>query len=77
MVRKKMEGDDRQRRKRAHQARKEHSSPSEEHVTTGASKQRHETRKRRKVGHIFRLKSKHAGKQQDISPDPQPGPGKK
>ncbi|GAA2592820.1 hypothetical protein [Streptomyces axinellae] len=40
MVRKKVEGDEDQRRKAAHKAYREEESPSARHATTGASKQR-------------------------------------
>ena len=40
MVKKQTEGDNKQRRQRAHQARQQGVSPSEAQVTTGASKER-------------------------------------
>jgi hypothetical protein len=41
MTRKKMEGNEQQRRKKAREARKRGRAPSQEAATTGASKQRH------------------------------------
>ncbi|WP_395104244.1 hypothetical protein [Actinomadura sp. SCN-SB] len=75
MVRKKMEGDETQRRKRAREARAAGSSPSAEHVTTGASKQPHTRPQHERHHHAERLDSIHEGKQQDFGPNPKPGYG--
>lgn len=72
-MKKQMEGDNEQRRAKAADARAEGRSPSEEGVTTGASKQR------RKLGndadHEERLTGSAHGKQQpsQFAPDPKPG----
>ena len=73
MVRKKMEGDEQQRRRAAREARESGKSPSEESVTTGASKQRHSRPKSEPHHHEERLSSIHKGKQQDRSPKAPPG----
>lgn len=70
MVRKKMEGDESQRRKRARRARRQKSTPSADQVTTGGSKQR---RHLKDEDHVERVQSIHRGKQQDWPPDPSPG----
>jgi hypothetical protein len=75
MVRKKMEGDETQRRKKAREAREAGSSPSAEHATTGASKQPHTRPEHERHHHAERLDSIHQGKQQDVSPNPKPGYG--
>ncbi|RJL31777.1 hypothetical protein D5H75_18980 [Bailinhaonella thermotolerans] len=72
MVRKKVEGDEQQRRKAARQAREAGKSPSAEGVTTGASKQRHELPRNDPHHHRERLASIHRGKQQNRSPRPKP-----
>lgn len=77
MVRKKVEGDNKQRRAKANEARKRGRKPSEEHVTTGASKQRHELPKQDPHHHEERMSSIHQGKQQDISPEPRPTSGER
>jgi hypothetical protein len=73
MVRKKVEGDETQRRHAAREARKSGDSPSAENVTTGASKQRHSRPKSEPHHHEERLASIHRGKQQRRSPEPRPG----
>ncbi|NRQ40159.1 hypothetical protein HII36_51300 [Nonomuraea sp. NN258] len=73
MVRKKVEGDEDQRRRAAHEARKSGKSPSEQNVTTGGSKQRHSLPKSDPHHHRERLASIHRGKQQNTSPRPKPG----
>lgn len=73
MVRKKMEGDNRQRRKRAKEAREQGETPSEAGASTGASKERSRQPDNRRIPHEDRLESKRSGKQQDMSPDPSTG----
>lgn len=73
MVGKKSEGDEKQRARAARAARRAGHSPSAEHVTTGASKQRTHLQGRSTVRHRERLESKHEGKQQETSPQPRPG----
>lgn len=73
MVRKKMEGNEQQRSHAARAARRRGRSPSEERVTTGASKQRSHLPDKRSVSHEEKLGSIHQGKQQDTSPEPRPG----
>jgi hypothetical protein len=63
MVRKKMEGDEEQRRAAARAAREAGSTPSADKVTTGASKQRSHLSHRDSVTHDERLASRHRGKQ--------------
>ncbi|GAA4089346.1 MULTISPECIES: hypothetical protein [Actinomadura] len=75
MVRKKMEGDETQRRKKAREARAAGSSPSAENVTTGASKQPHTRPGQEPHRHADRLEDIHRGKQQDGGPHPKPGYG--
>lgn len=72
---KKMEGNDAQRRAKAREARADGSTPSAEHVTTGASKQPHTRPKQERHHHRERLEEIHKGKQQDASPEPKPGYG--
>jgi hypothetical protein len=62
MVRKKMEGDEDERRRAAQEARKAGEMPSERGSTTGASKQR--THLPGKDTHEERIASPHRGKQQ-------------
>ena len=73
MVRKKVEGDEAQRRKKAREARAAGSAPSARQASTGASKQRHSLPKHQPHHHTERLKSVHRGKQQDVSPQTKPG----
>jgi hypothetical protein len=72
MVRRKVEGDETERRKKARQARARGSSPSAEQTTTGASKQPRSLPKRDRHHHRERLESIHRGKQAE-SPEPKPG----
>jgi hypothetical protein len=71
MVRKKMEGNEEQRRAKAREAREHGVSPSAAHGTLGASKQRHSSS--RKEQHVERIEALHEGKQQDWPPQPRPG----
>lgn len=73
MVRKKMEGDNKQRRKRAREAREQGEAPSEAGASTGASKERSHQPDNRRIPHEDRLEGKRAGKQRDMSPDPSTG----
>lgn len=73
MVRKKMEGDDKQRRKRAREAREEGHAPSETGATTGGSKQRQHIADAKRFSHEERVDTKHGGKQQNWPPDPSTG----
>ncbi|MFC6881918.1 MULTISPECIES: hypothetical protein [Actinomadura] len=75
MVRKKMEGNEEQRRKAAREARAAGTTPSARNATTGASKQPHTLPKHDPHHHVQRLDSIHRGKQQDESPSPKPGYG--
>jgi len=72
-MRKQMEGDNRQRRQRSRDARARGQAPSEEEVTTGASKQREH------VGHTGdhgeKLASRGKGKQQPDRAASRPRPG--
>lgn len=68
-----MEGDNKQRRKRAREAREQGEAPSETGATTGGSKQRSHTSDNRRIPHEDRLEGKHSGKQQDWKPDPSTG----
>ncbi|MEU1573303.1 hypothetical protein ABZ519_19460 [Streptomyces collinus] len=63
MVSKKMEGDEAQRRRAAHEAHRSGGSPSEQSRTTGASKQRTHLPHRDSISHEERLESVHRGKQ--------------
>jgi hypothetical protein len=70
---KQMEGDNRQRRKKAKEARDRGHSPSEEQVTTGGSKQRQNVGD---VGHREKIETIRQGKQdviQQNTPEPKPG----
>lgn len=74
MVKKEMEGGNRQRRKLAREARERGRRPSEEGHTVGASKQRH--RVRQKKDSSERLLAIRRGKQESIGvnrPEPRPG----
>ncbi|WP_320775810.1 hypothetical protein [Streptomyces sp. CRN 30] len=64
MVRKKMEGDEQQRRAAALEARRSGDAPSAEGVTTGASKQRRHVSHRNAISHEEKIGSRHRGKQQ-------------
>ncbi|GAA1801999.1 hypothetical protein [Actinomadura chokoriensis] len=75
MVRKKMEGNETQRRQKAREARAAGSSPSAEQGTTGASKQDHTRPAHEPHHHAERLEGIHRGKQQDMTPKPKPGYG--
>jgi hypothetical protein len=72
MVRKKSEGDEKQRARAARAARRSGHSPSGEHVTTGASKQRTHLKGRKSLTHQEKLDT-HEGKQQQRSPQARPG----
>ncbi|GCD35008.1 hypothetical protein OEIGOIKO_02749 [Streptomyces chrestomyceticus JCM 4735] len=61
MVRKKVEGDEDQRRAAAREARAAGEAPSARQVTTGASKQR--THEPEKAAHEERIAARHRGKQ--------------
>lgn len=61
MVRKKVEGNEQQRRAAARRARRKGEAPSEEKVTTGASKQR--SHRSRHESHEDKIAAVHAGKQ--------------
>lgn len=74
MVRKKMEGSEQQRRRKAREARERGHTASEEGATTGASKQRQHADSR--DGHRERLEKIREGKQdvlQQNTPEPRPG----
>ncbi|MEU2791441.1 hypothetical protein [Streptomyces sp. NPDC007100] len=63
MVRKKVEGDENQRRAAAREARRAGEAPSARQATTGASKQRaHEPEK---ASHEEKLATQHRGKQDE------------
>lgn len=64
MVRKKMEGDEDQRRAAALEAEREGERPSERGETTGASKQRHHVSHRSTLTHEDKTAPIHRGKQQ-------------
>lgn len=64
MVRKKVEGDEEQRRAAAHEAHRAGETPSARRATTGASKQRAHVPGRHAVGHEERMDALHRGKQQ-------------
>lgn len=72
-MKKQMEGDEDRRRQAASDAEKKGSSPSEEGVTTGASKQRRGLGKN--ATHEERLRGPGRGKQQpgQFAPEPKPG----
>lgn len=73
---KQMEGDNRQRRNKAREARERGHSPSEENVTTGASKQRERVDDR--ADHREKIETIRKGKQKVIrenTPEPRPGYG--
>ena len=73
MVRKKMEGDEQQKRQKANDARERGKQPSEEGATTGASKQ---PRKVKSKDHSERLAGKHGDQQDSVrqkSPEGSPG----
>jgi hypothetical protein len=79
MAGKKMEGNEEQRRKKAHQARRQGRSPSEQGGTTGASKQRRHLPK--DDSHATKVLSIRQGKQPDLgshahNPEPRPGSGR-
>ena len=70
---KQMEGDNRQLRARAREARQEGRRPSEVAATTGSSKQRHHLRDDEE--HVEKIETIRAGKQKVISentPEPRP-----
>lgn len=72
---KQMEGDNRERRKKAKEARDEGKTPSEEHVTTGGSKQREHVGE---AGHREKIEKIREGKHDVIrenTPEPRPGYG--
>ncbi|WP_019629222.1 hypothetical protein [Actinomadura atramentaria] len=75
MVRKKMEGDETQRRHAARAARDAGTTPSAAGVTTGASKQNHSDPRHDPYHHVERLSDIHRGKGRDESPHPKPGYG--
>ena len=64
MTPKQMEGDNLQRRRKAREARKRGHLPSEEGVTTGASKQRHHLRAGEE--HVDKILTIRKGKQEVI-----------
>ena len=71
---KKMEGDNRERRKKAKEARDEGLTPSEEQATTGGSQQRQKLGS--KSDHGERVENIREGKQdviQQNTPEPRPG----
>lgn len=73
---KKMEGNEEQRRKKAREAREEGKSPSEEHATTGGSKQRQHEGK--DTGYREKIEKIRQGKHEVIrenTPEPRPGYG--
>lgn len=75
---KKMEGNEEQRRKKAREARERGNAPSEEHATTGASKQRHHEGD--DAGHREKIEKIREGKQDVIrenTPEPRPGYGER
>jgi hypothetical protein len=70
---KQMEGDNRERRRKAKEARDQGSSPSEEGATQGASKQREKVGD---VDHREKIETIRKGKQdiiQQNTPEPKPG----
>lgn len=76
MVRKKMEGDEQQRRKKAREARERGHAPSEEGATTGGSKQRQHAGER--AGYREKIEKIREGKQdviQQNTPETRPGYG--
>lgn len=76
MVRKQMEGDNRQRRAAAREARDEGLSPSEAGVTTGASKQNKHLKGN--ASHAERIDTIRQGKQPSLqrgAPGTRPGSG--
>ena len=72
-MRKQMEGDNRQRRQRARDARERGHTPSAEEVTTGASKQREHVG--HAADHAEKLTSPGKGKQQPGRAASRPRPG--
>lgn len=73
---KQMEGDNRQRREKAKEARERGNAPSEEGATTGGSKQRQHVGE--KEGHREKIETIREGKQDVIrenTPEPRPGYG--
>ncbi|MFC0036792.1 hypothetical protein [Actinomadura rayongensis] len=75
MVRKKMEGNEEQRRKDGRAARAAGSTPSARSATTGSSKQTHSLPEHAPHHHAERLEDVHRGKNPDMSPKPRPGYG--
>lgn len=74
MAGKQMEGDNRERRKKAKEARDEGKDPSAEHVTTGGSKQREHIGN--EGGHAEKVDNIREGKHKVIrenTPEPRPG----
>jgi hypothetical protein len=77
MVGKQMEGDNRERRKKAKASRDEDKLPSEEAATTGSSKQREHVGG--DVDHREKIETIRKGKQdviQQNTPEPKPGYGR-
>lgn len=71
---KKMEGNEQQKRKKAREARERGNTPSEEHATSGASKQRQHLGN--EEGHVRKIEAIREGKQEVIrenTPEPRPG----
>lgn len=71
---KKMEGNEEQKRQKAREARERGNTPSEEHATSGASKQRQHLGN--KEGHKAKVETIRQGKQKVIrenTPEPRPG----
>lgn len=73
-MKRQMEGDNEERRKKARQAREEGKSPSAEQVTTGASKQRHH--QPRSEDHDTKVERLRAGKQGGAVQEQLPGSGR-
>jgi hypothetical protein len=74
MVRKKMEGDEEQRRRAALEAERAGEQPSARGRTTGASKQRTHLPHRSSLTHEERTAARHRGKQRDKEPGARSGP---
>lgn len=75
---KKMEGNEEQKRKKAREAREEGESASEQHATTGGSKQRQHQGE--EAGYREKIENIRQGKQdviQQNTPEPRPGYGER
>ncbi|UNO43531.1 hypothetical protein [Streptomyces sp. MST-110588] len=66
MVRKKVEGDEEQRRAAAREAERAHETPGARHVTTGGSKQRTHLTSKHSLTHEEKIATVHEGKQQSV-----------